>query len=63
MVRWSEARPEIALIDLEKLRKPLLPGKAARHDLEQLKRHQRILSEDEWGILLAAHTAHAKATI
>jgi hypothetical protein len=55
MVRWSEATPEIALIDLEKLRKPLLPGKAARHDLEQLKRHQRIWSEAEWQTLLSAH--------
>ncbi|MCP5267993.1 MAG: InaA protein [Zoogloeaceae bacterium] len=55
MVRWQDGQPEIALIDLEKLRRPLLPGKAARHDLEQLKRHQQVWSEAEWRQLLAAH--------
>jgi tRNA A-37 threonylcarbamoyl transferase component Bud32 len=62
MVRWSGATPEIALIDLEKLRKPLLPGKAARHDLEQLKRHQRIWSEEEWERLLSAHEKQDAST-
>ena len=57
MVRWDGLQPTIALIDLEKLRKPLLPGKAARHDLDQLKRHQFIWTDEDWQALLAAHAS------
>lgn len=57
MVRWQGGQPEIALIDLEKLRRPLLAWQAAGHDLAQLKRHQHIWSEDEWRLLEAAHRA------
>jgi hypothetical protein len=60
-VRWQGERPEVALIDLEKLRRPILHWKAAEHDLDQLKRHQQIWSEGEWKILLAAHMPHFKA--
>ena len=55
MVRWEGEDPEIALIDLEKLRRPLFPWRAAWHDLDQLKRHQRLWSSDEWRLLEEAH--------
>ena len=57
MVRWADARPEIALIDLEKLRRPLMPWRAAIHDLNQLKRHQFIWSESQWKLLLESHAS------
>ena len=55
MVRWDDGRPEIALIDLEKLRRPWLPWRAAAHDLDQLSRHQSIWNSADWQELLAAH--------
>ncbi len=57
MVRWADARPEIALIDLEKLRRPLIFWRAAKHDLDQLKRHQFIWSENQWKLLLESHAS------
>ena len=60
MVRWQNGKPEIALIDLEKLRKPLLPWRAKNHDMEQLKRHQSIWSEREWQLLEEAHAEAMK---
>ena len=54
-VRWNENTPEVALIDLEKLRRPVLFWRAADHDLDQLARHQAIWSSTEWSLLLAAH--------
>ena len=59
MVRWNGNEPEIALIDLEKLRQPILPWRAAKHDINQLQRHQHIWSKSEWKILLDAHSASA----
>ncbi len=55
MVRWQDETPEIALIDLEKMRARLRHSAATRHDLDQLARHQTIWSADEWAVLLAAH--------
>jgi len=55
MVRWEDARPMIALIDLEKLRRRWLPGSAAKHDLEQLRRHQQVWDNELWQQLLAEH--------
>lgn len=55
MVRWDAGRPEIALIDLEKMRRRLTCGAAARHDLEQLRRRQTILGDEAWAVLEAAH--------
>lgn len=55
MIRWTDARPEIALIDLEKLRRPLLGWRAAKHDLDQLKRHQFIWTPSEWSSLEESH--------
>ncbi len=55
MIRWQDGTPEIALIDLEKLRKPLFPWRAGRHDLEQLKRRQSVWSEREWKLLEESH--------
>ena len=52
MVRWTDEKPEIALIDLEKLRPT---RRAAAHDLDQLKRHQRLWNDDGWALLLASH--------
>ena len=57
MVHWQDGKPEIALIDLEKLRRPYLPWRAARHDLDQLRRHQAVWNADDWDTLLAAHAA------
>jgi hypothetical protein len=54
-IRWQGELPEVALIDLEKLRRPILRWKAAAHDLDQLQRHQKIWSGDEWRVLEAAH--------
>lgn len=55
MFRWPGEAPEIVLIDLEKLRRPLLPSRAAAHDLDQLSRHQSIWNAADWQALLAAH--------
>ncbi|WP_332672691.1 lipopolysaccharide kinase InaA family protein [Aromatoleum sp.] len=55
MVRWHGAAPEVALLDLEKARARLTPGAAARHDLDQLRRHQDLWSAPEWELLLASH--------
>jgi hypothetical protein len=60
MVRWQHGQPTVALIDLEKLRRTWLPGKAARHDLEQLQRHQKIWSDADWALLEQAHRAAGK---
>lgn len=55
MIRWRDSSPNVALIDLEKMRRPLLPWRAARHDMEQLKRRQFIWTEHEWSLLEQAH--------
>ncbi|MCC7516228.1 MAG: InaA protein [Pseudomonadales bacterium] len=48
--------PDVALLDLEKARRRLLPGHAARRDLDQLRRHSvKIWSDSDWQVLLAAH--------
>jgi len=57
MVRWRGDEPEVALLDLEKMRTRLTRRAAARHDLDQLRRHQRIWSGEEWGLLEHSHTA------
>ncbi len=57
MYRWQDGTLLIALIDLEKLRRPYLPWRAARHDLDQLRRHQQIWNPDDWAALLSAHAA------
>lgn len=57
MFRWQGETPEIALIDLEKLRRPYLFWRAARHDLDQLYRHQKLWNQETWGDLLKAHAA------
>lgn len=51
MVRWQGDTPEVALLDLEKMRIRLTKHGAARHDLDQLWRHQRIWSADEWRLV------------
>lgn len=55
MVRWQGRQPDIALLDLEKMRRRLSAEAAAKRDLDQLKRHQSILSPDKWALLLDAH--------
>ncbi len=57
MVRWSDDGAEIALLDLEKMRRRLSRRAAARHDLDQLCRHQRLWPQDEWHLLVASHAA------
>ena len=50
--------PDVAMLDLEKIRRRLLPGHAARRDLDQLRRHSRNLwNEQDWQALLAGHNA------
>ncbi len=60
MVRWQDGWPEIALIDLETLRRAWLPGRAARRDLKQLKRRQNIWQAADWALLEEAHRAADK---
>lgn len=55
MVRWDTNGPEVALIDLEKLRKAILPKHAARHDMEQFVRRQRLFGPHELAFLLDVH--------
>jgi hypothetical protein len=55
MVRWNGDQPEVALIDLEKMRKRLRAPAAAKHDLEQLRRRQSVLDGAAWAVLLQAH--------
>ncbi|HRP96725.1 MAG TPA: lipopolysaccharide kinase InaA family protein [Rhodocyclaceae bacterium] len=55
MVRWSGEAPQVALIDLEKMRRRLTRRAAARHDLEQLKRRQRVFDDQDWQTLVEAH--------
>ncbi len=57
MVRREGGHLEVALIDLEKLRRPLLPWRAASHDLDQLSRHQTLWTPAHWQALLDAHAA------
>jgi len=51
----DDARPDIALLDLEKMRRRLTPTLAAHHDLDQLHRHQRLFDGPDWTLLLASH--------
>lgn len=55
MVRWDGDSPDVALIDLEKMRPRLRARAAAKHDLEQLQRRQSVLDADAWAVLLEAH--------
>lgn len=45
----------IALIDLEKMRRRVLPRQAAAHDLDQLRRHQRCFDRHAWAVLIDNH--------
>ncbi len=47
----ADARPEIALLDLEKCRRRFTAQSAARHDLKQLRRHSSF-SDADWNKLL-----------
>lgn len=51
----ADTLPEIALIDLEKMRRRLLPGHAARRDLDQLRRHSPMWNDQDWKVLLKGH--------
>lgn len=56
MIRFDAAGlPQVALLDLEKMRRRLSRGQAARHDLAQLKRHQHYLTADDWQTLTEIH--------
>jgi hypothetical protein len=55
MARHIDSAPEIAFIDLEKLRFALFKRRSIRHDLEQLQRRQHIWDSTQWLIFLAAH--------
>jgi tRNA A-37 threonylcarbamoyl transferase component Bud32 len=55
--RWTEKGPEVALIDLEKMRLRLFPRQAARHDLACFFRHQHFFDDKEQKLLLACHWA------
>ena len=55
MARWNNQEPEVALIDLEKLRKPLLFWRASPHDMDQLKRHQTLWNAEEWQRLMQSY--------
>ncbi|THF61566.1 lipopolysaccharide kinase InaA family protein [Pseudothauera rhizosphaerae] len=51
----GDAPPEVALLDLEKMRRRLSRCRAARHDLAQLRRHQNLFDDHDWKLLLASH--------
>lgn len=55
MVRWHAQRPEVALLDLEKMRRRATRTAAARRDLDQLRRHQSLWSDLEWRLLERSH--------
>lgn len=57
MVRWHGDTPDIALLDLEKMRRRLTRRSAAEHDLRQLRRHQQVWNDEEWRKLETAHAA------
>lgn len=46
---------QVALLDLEKMRQRWSPERAARHDLEQLQRHQQLFNAADWLRLCQAH--------
>ena len=60
MVRWEGNRPEVALIDLEKMRRRLTARMAAGHDLEQLHRRQKVFDNAQWAALAGAHETALK---
>lgn len=56
MVRLaSDGSPQVALLDLEKMRTRLTGRKAAERDLDQLRRHQRFFDAAEWATLIDSH--------
>ena len=56
MLRWPiSGAPEIALIDLESMRRQPTRGLAARRDLGQLARRQALWSPEDWQTLLQTH--------
>lgn len=60
MARREGERFVVALIDLEKMRPRLTAGMAAKHDLQQLRRRQRLFREEDWVGLRAAHAVSIK---
>lgn len=55
MVRWTGTQPDVALLDLEKMRRRLTRSAAARRDLTQLQRHQQVFDDAAWRVLTQAH--------
>ena len=56
MLRWTApGRPELALIDLESMRRQPSRSLAARRDLGQLARRQSLWSAEDWQTLLETH--------
>lgn len=55
MVRWHDEKPEVALLDLEKMRSRFTAEAAARRDLDQLRRHQTGFAPSAWNRLIDAH--------
>jgi len=60
MAKHIDSAPEIAFIDLEKLRPAIFRARAIRHDLEQLQRRQGIWNTTHWQAFLAAHECALK---
>lgn len=61
MIRDEEGVFVPALIDMEKMRGRLTRRGAAKHDLEQLQRRQKIFDVVDWEVLRAAHAVRFKA--
>ncbi|CAL95778.1 lipopolysaccharide kinase InaA family protein [Azoarcus olearius] len=57
MVRLNGGQPELALLDLEKMRYRITRRAAAERDLSQLRRHQQLWNDAEWRMLEEAHAA------
>ncbi|MDT8427937.1 MAG: lipopolysaccharide kinase InaA family protein [Pseudomonadales bacterium] len=61
-VRPQADQWQIALIDLEKMRRCISAKFCARHDLSQLRRHQNLFDSRDWDVLLEAHEQNFSVT-
>ncbi len=63
MIRLLDgAPPEVALIDLEKMRPALIRARGARRALSQFKRRQAVFGGADWDALVQAHDQAMRTT-
>ena len=51
----ADGLPAVAVLDLEKARRLPSPVRAARRDLQQLRRHSKMWAKSDWEQMLAGH--------